>query len=1075
MPKSLGDLTKVTSRLSLLCILLIPTLKSNADSLSIDAPFAQDSQKAYELLIQSGRKLLDDLEIDQMTGYEEANAVALARKHFLRDVLLTLIRFRADISIADEKKVVAAFESAVITDRYDSALRNFGEQKPYFDNYLKVQVASFITNSREITRGALVYKDSDELFLYTLTKELSSETDTNIAETKITYNDCAIQGNSFCIYGLARIAFLYGGKDEFLQGVELLEKSSKMENPIAQLLLGKFLFTNSPILHMDSARSVSLWKQSSRYLIEAAFSLAEAYSSGYGVAKNHAAARSIVTKILADILSGKLVTSSSVSWVTSELMVSSSSLGFLSEELDDRQRNDGWLTGTKLLHKSALHNPRAMLDIFEADEAPISRNNSLSHFIFLAQKTARKHPRVWTRLRAYPQTLTTIADAYVNGTWDYDIGLFVSYAKRAYELGNPVAGFLLSQQLLDETSDFYDPRTALEILVQIEKYGDPEVSLLYESQILLGDIHKNGMLSTKDLGKALIFFQKALEGKDQLSEQSVRHAALGIIEIETEIIAPKSEKQPALNKYLNIACATFQESYALDVIESPIWKLLGKNKNLSESCFKKIVKTLVDAQYFVDAADLLNQGIPNYVSANPQEAFKYMQTATDSDAYAFRRIEAMSWLSLYYDKGIGTTRNPELALHWLNKAVSFKNTTALNNLGWAYENGDLGLEIDLDRAFSLYEEAYDLDKNFFLPMTNLGRFYELGLSVNTDYMSARSFYEQAYKIGDIEAGNLLAQLMVKGLGGKKDIEGAVLILREISLGSIAYEISVSAEDHDIEVDKSTLLLADILPNNEYSDTINFGNYHALVIGNSEYDYLHSLKTAKNDAESVAKILESDYDFKVQRLFDANRLAIRKALNKYRNTLTKNDNFLLYYAGHGVLDEETDEGYWQPIDAEKIDNSQWIPTTTINKTLKAFKSDNVLVVADSCYAGTIFRGVKVTNDYEVDKQIGVSKSNDELLKRLIGQRTRVAMTSGGLEEVPDSLGASPHSVFAKFFMQTLRDNSSIITASEVFQRVRNKVIPVTAEYGIEQTPEYRPLPPSSGHDGGDFVFKKMQNL
>ena len=38
--------------------------------------------------------------------------------------------------------------------------------------------------------------------------------------------------------------------------------------------------------------------------------------------------------------------------------------------------------------------------------------------------------------------------------------------------------------------------------------------------------------------------------------------------------------------------------------------------------------------------------------------------------------------------------------------------------------------------------------------------------------------------------------------------------------------------------------------------LHFGNYHALVIGNNDYGDLPKLKTAVNDAKSVAALLES---------------------------------------------------------------------------------------------------------------------------------------------------------------------------------------------------------------------------
>ncbi len=91
--------------------------------------------------------------------------------------------------------------------------------------------------------------------------------------------------------------------------------------------------------------------------------------------------------------------------------------------------------------------------------------------------------------------------------------------------------------------------------------------------------------------------------------------------------------------------------------------------------------------------------------------------------------------------------------------------------------------------------------------------------------------------------------------------------------------------------------------------IEFGRYHALVIGNNDYEHLRNLTTAVGDAEAVARLLEEKYGFQVTKLINATRRDIAGALNRHRQTLTERDNLLIYYAGHGVLDEEAGAGYW----------------------------------------------------------------------------------------------------------------------------------------------------------------------
>jgi len=116
--------------------------------------------------------------------------------------------------------------------------------------------------------------------------------------------------------------------------------------------------------------------------------------------------------------------------------------------------------------------------------------------------------------------------------------------------------------------------------------------------------------------------------------------------------------------------------------------------------------------------------------------------------------------------------------------------------------------------------------------------------------------------------------------------------------------------------------------------IQFGNYYALVIGANAYKHLPKLKTAINDAKSIAAKLENLYGFKVRLLLDPTRDDIIDAFDDYLETLEFQDNLLNYYAGHGWLDESTDRGYWLPVDAKKGRRSKWLSNADITDTLKS---------------------------------------------------------------------------------------------------------------------------------------------
>ncbi len=236
------------------------------------------------------------------------------------------------------------------------------------------------------------------------------------------------------------------------------------------------------------------------------------------------------------------------------------------------------------------------------------------------------------------------------------------------------------------------------------------------------------------------------------------------------------------------------------------------------------------------------------------------------------------------------------------------------------------------------------------------------------------------------------------------------------------------------------------------DAVDFGTYHALVIGNQDYEHLPDLKTPVNDAKAVSKTLAKDYGFKVKTLINATRDDINDALDGYRDVLRDTDNLLIYYAGHGWLDEDTNRGYWLPVDARKNRRSRWISNATITDTLKGLLAKHVMVVADSCYSGTLIRGA------------AISVSANRYWRKMVHKRARVVLTSGGLEPVADK-GGGGHSPFANAFIDALKDNEAVMDGTTLFGKMRRPVM-----VNSDQTPEYSDVR-NAGHDGGDFLFVK----
>lgn len=244
--------------------------------------------------------------------------------------------------------------------------------------------------------------------------------------------------------------------------------------------------------------------------------------------------------------------------------------------------------------------------------------------------------------------------------------------------------------------------------------------------------------------------------------------------------------------------------------------------------------------------------------------------------------------------------------------------------------------------------------------------------------------------------------------------------------------------------------------------VDFGTYHALVIGNNDYRTLPDLSSPVNDATELAELLEKRYGFATAVLLNADRYQILSALNALRETLTPADNLLIYFAGHGELDEVNQRGHWLPVDAERESTANWIPTTAVTDILNIMRAKQILLVVDSCYSGALTRSSvgRLSAGMTPDERL-------HWLKTMATRRSRTVLTSGGIAPVMDA-GGGRHSVFAKALLEVLASNSDAIDGQRLHREVAARVAYAAANMRFDQVPEYAPIR-FAGHEAGEFFL------
>jgi hypothetical protein len=250
---------------------------------------------------------------------------------------------------------------------------------------------------------------------------------------------------------------------------------------------------------------------------------------------------------------------------------------------------------------------------------------------------------------------------------------------------------------------------------------------------------------------------------------------------------------------------------------------------------------------------------------------------------------------------------------------------------------------------------------------------------------------------------------------------------------------------------------------ELADVITGGKYIGVVIGINSYEgYWHPLKNAVNDAKGMVDILKSKYHFDaIYTLFDkeATRRNIIQQFETLTRDVSKDDNVLIFYAGHGQYNKALNKGYWVPVDATSNSVADYISNNDIKTFLGGIPSKHTLLITDACFAGDVFRGSPT-------ESISFDPNNMERYYREVYRKqSRLALTSGGVEEVMDA-GKENHSIFTYYLLKALNENNrKYMDANQLFNEFR-----IAVTNNSEQTPMLQVVR-DTNDEGGQFIFIK----
>ena len=241
---------------------------------------------------------------------------------------------------------------------------------------------------------------------------------------------------------------------------------------------------------------------------------------------------------------------------------------------------------------------------------------------------------------------------------------------------------------------------------------------------------------------------------------------------------------------------------------------------------------------------------------------------------------------------------------------------------------------------------------------------------------------------------------------------------------------------------------------------------ALLIGNEDYqdDTIPDLGTPIADVESVGEILRKRYGFKTeislpdgQRhnlvLKNATKAQIIFTLETLGPLVEKNDQVIIYFAGHGEVPKGLNEAFWFGADSINDNAFTWIASQDVTRITRLMNAQHVLLISDSCFSGA----TREAGSFSDEKR---KKSTAEIWSR----PSRTLLASGANEPVSDG-GGDGHSVFARALLTGLEKmKASPFTVGELVSDYIKPVVPGNAGH----VPVYKSID-KSGDTGGELVL------
>ncbi len=217
---------------------------------------------------------------------------------------------------------------------------------------------------------------------------------------------------------------------------------------------------------------------------------------------------------------------------------------------------------------------------------------------------------------------------------------------------------------------------------------------------------------------------------------------------------------------------------------------------------------------------------------------------------------------------------------------------------------------------------------------------------------------------------------------------------------------------------------------------NFNNLNtfALIIANENYQDVMQVENALNDGEIMAQYCQKTLGIpnsNIHLVKDATLNNIKREVNLMRQIADAYDgeaSFIVYYAGHGIPDEKTNQAYLMPIDGFSSDLTTCYSISDFYNAFGDIPTQQTIIFIDACFSGSA-RG---------DEMLYAARGVKIKAKPGTPTGNTVVISSAQGDETAYPYSEQNHGLFTYFILKKLKESNGDITLGALFDYVKDNV-------------------------------------